>query len=403
MLWTFLRFDNKYYEELSVKEIKSPTTLHRTRFTSVRIALILLAACLPASLMAAPLPSEHQRILYLRGDFSDVSIGISDEAWLSRLSSIHTELDQYWGTHSYGRIKSFTAEYTEAFTFTGNSTDYFNLDTARMLMWDQATQAGYDLSTYDHIVLSYPRIDHNEDAGAWGVFGNIWLPGDEPSASGLIHESGHSFGLHHAGAIEGAPGVVYPGEEREGRDGLFMMGSDSPGRIGDFSTINLPMRYELNLIGDNYIHRAESDGTYRIWEFELDNLPSVRTLGVRVDVNGADFWVSFDPKMVDRWALYDSAGFANGIIVHKKSGTKTDILDFTPGSYSGAPGEEDYIDVRDGGALQVGSFYQFPNSRVSFRPVQIGVENGIRYIDVEITTDDSYKARVLPSILHYLN
>lgn len=327
--------------------------------------------------------ADDMDILYIRGEFTDKPMTINNQTWRNRLNTLNVSLNRYWVKHSYKKITAIRATYTQELTFPGVSGDYMDVHKLRSTARNMASNAGFNLQDYDHVVYSYPSIKHSREFGALGSPGNIWLPGENPFDGGLIHEFGHALGLGHAHSIEGASGVIYPGEVRGGRDGLFMMGSDGQGRIGDYSTINLPMRYQTKFIDDRYIPIAKTDSTYRIWEFELDSLPSVRNLGVRVNVNGEDFWISYAPKMAERWANFDSAGFARGVLVHRKNNAVTSTLDFTPGSFNGTKNEEDFKDTRDG-ALQIGSSYNFPNSNVSIRPKSTGSAGGIRFIDVEI-------------------
>jgi len=265
--------------------------------------------------------ADPQTILYIRAEFPDKQMTISDAVWLQRLQTLNTRLDEYWTEHSYQAITSVDATYTQEFMMPGPLADYFNVSDLRAEMRNLATNAGFTMSNFDHVLYSYPSIPHNISFGALGSPGNIWLPGENPFDGGLIHEYGHALGVGHANSIEGAAGVVFPGARREGRDGLHMMGSDGFQRIGDYSTTNLPMKYKMGFIDDSYIPRIVNDGVIRIWESELTALPSVRNMGARVDVNGDDFWISFAPKMVERWANFNSAGFANGVIVQRLSGS----------------------------------------------------------------------------------
>ena len=329
------------------------------------------------------------KILYILSDFKDKRIGLSDENWTKHLQKLNQRLDAYWRVHSYQSIRSIQGTWTKRFTMPEKSTAYMNVQKVRTVQRTLAKKAGFHPRQYDHVVYCYPSIKHSISFGALGSPGNIWLPGQNPFDGGLIHEFGHAMGVGHSQAIEGRGKVVYPGQLREGRDGLYMMGSDGGGRIGDFSTINLPMRWMMGFVdAQKYAPQVQKSGVFRIWDHELLKLPSPRHLGLRLDVQGKDFWVTFAPKMVKRWAKFQSQGFARGVIVHQVEGRRTHLLDFTPGSFSGTKNEEDYKDTRDG-ALQIGKSFQFPKSAVQLRPLRVGEKGGLKYIDIEIKVPES--------------
>ncbi|MEM8709996.1 MAG: hypothetical protein AAGG01_03520, partial [Planctomycetota bacterium] len=248
-----------------------------------------------------------------------------------------------------------------------------------------AEGAGYVINDYDHIVLSYPSAPHTFSFGALGTPGTVWMPGSNPWGPGFIHELGHAFGVGHASHYEGGPNV-FPGQHREGRDGLFMMGSEG-GAMGGRSTINMPMRYAMNHAGDAQVKNVDGPQVVRLFEFELAAYPDGKYMAARIDAPGVlnrDWWLSFAPTMVDRWSAFNSEGFGRGIIVQELNGSITRSLDFTPQSQGGiGTNEEDYVDSRDG-ALQIDQRFTFPGTELSLEPLAIGVQDGLRWIDVAI-------------------
>ncbi len=342
-----------------------------------------------------------QRILWVRAEFPDTAMGLTEAVWRARLDILSSRMAGYWNLHSY-RTQAFTIAYTPILqmpqpALTPDS-PYLDVGVLRAQMRQKATDAGLVLSDFDHLILSYPSIPSNSSFGALGTPGTIWLPGTAPFDGGLIHEFGHALGVGHAHSIE-ALGVPFPGQRREGRDGLVMMGSDNEAlgldRVGDYSTINLPMRWRMGFFPNTYLASPTTSGTYRIYEHELPTLPSNSTLplGLRIRVGSDDFWLTYNPQMAVRWGNYNGAGWAQGLIVHRLIGDITDLLDFTPGSQGGTGDEADYVDTRDG-ALTVGRSYTFPSTSpaggVILRPTATGTAEGLRYIELALTIPPSF-------------
>lgn len=328
-------------------------------------------------------------LLYIRAEWSDGLMALTDAEWESRLGGIHAEADDYWQFHSSSAITGFTSAVTGRLLMAGPAPtpdDPADPGTVRAEMRALAQAAGFVLGDYDHVVLSYPSVAHTFSFGALGTPGTVWMPGSNPWGPGFIHEMGHAFAVGHANHWEGGPDVL-PGVPREGRDGLFMMGSEGGGIIGGRSTINMPMRFLMGHTGTGNVGRALESGVVRLHEFELATNPQGKLTAVRVVVDGTspgDWWLSFAPKMVERWASFGSDGFGRGIIAHQLIGSTTRSIDFTPQSIGGVgTNEEDYIDCRDG-ALQIGNAFTFPGSDVTIEPLQTGEDNGVRWIEVMI-------------------
>ncbi|MEM8712548.1 MAG: hypothetical protein AAGG01_16460, partial [Planctomycetota bacterium] len=51
-------------------------------------------------------------LLFIRADWSDRTMGISDALWTTRLNGIHGEGETYWQFHSAGAITNHTAAIT---------------------------------------------------------------------------------------------------------------------------------------------------------------------------------------------------------------------------------------------------------------------------------------------------
>ncbi len=360
--------------------------MHASGYIRPSALVALLSSLLPVLPAAAgsgqPKPREI-RVLVVRAEFPDRKMELGESEWKREWGTLQEKLADYWKRHSYGIIEDIPMECTGRLELPEASTNYFDVQELRKAMRRAAEKEGYRLSEYDQVVLSYPSIRHNISFGGLGTPGTVWLPGSNPFDGGYIHEFGHALGVGHANAVEG-DGVPYPGEHREGRDGLFMMGSEGQGRVGDYSTINLPMRYRMGFVGDDHLERAKGRGVYRIYDFERERLAEKRTLGVRVEVEGKDFWITYAPAMADRWSRFNAEGFERGVLLHELRGSVTDILDFTPGS-QGTGSTADFIDTRDG-ALQIGTSFAFPGTTVVVEPLKTGRTGNWRWIEVGIDT-----------------
>lgn len=362
---------------------------------SCRPSLRLLAAALLAPSIVGAV--EPETVLYIRAEFNDRPFGVSDATNLQRLQTINAVAEDFWVFNSYGELSEFQSDYTEMFQLPDALTpdspfeSGANVFAIRSAMRDAAANAGWALNNYDQVVLSFPGVDQFP-AGALGTPGTIWMPSDNPNADGFTHEFGHALGVGHASAIEGGA-QTYPGEHREGRDGLWMMGSENgvaavSGRPRR-APVNLPMRQTMGFVDDQLVQQVTEDGVFRIHAFDRESLQGDvelnRSLAAVFESDNREWWVSFAPSLADRWADFNGHVWTDGAIVQQRSGQITRILDFTPASQGGTGNEEDYVDTRDG-ALRVGMSYSFPENGVSLATLANGVSNdGVPWIDVQIS------------------
>ncbi len=328
-----------------------------------------------------------ERILFIRAEFTNAPMPMTHDVWLNELIGVKEAAETFFVRNSYGRIAGYDADYTPVLTLPGVSTDYIgDIALITYAMLDAARDAGFDVDAYDHQVLSYPGV-LNQNFGAAALPGRVWLPGEYPWAPGFIHEMGHSYNVGHAGAIEGN-GVPYPGVYREGRDGLFVMGSDD----GDMYQMPLPMKYTIGWVDDQHIVDIDSGnyGTYRIYAFDRDTLPEAKTLGLRFEADGRTFWISFAPGLAQLYDEHGGAVWEEGVIVQMQDFSRTFLLDFTPGS-QGEGDSADWIDTRDG-ALTLGMTYTFPNGGPIIRPIAVGETDGWKWIEVRVIPEPATAA-----------
>lgn len=371
-------------------------------------ARILFALLLQTAIQAAVLSglgprllAAPQDILYIRAEFLDKSIGggangadISDATWLSRLATMNDYAEEYWVYNSYQQISEFDPDYTDVYTLDPIGAFSNNVASSiRSAMRNAAASGGWNLSDYDQVVYSFPSVP-NLGGGALGSPGNIWMPSANPWPPGFTHEFGHALGVGHASSFEGLNGAVYPGEHREGRDGLWMMGSESSvasiaGRP-ERAPINLPMRYKMGFVDEALVKRLPENASevVRIHAFDRPSLAgdieADRSLAAVFEHDGREWWVSFAPTLAQRWVAFNGDVWADGVIVHELTGDITRVLDLTPGSQGGVGNTEDYIDTRDG-ALRVGQSFTFPDSSLQLAPLDSGVSpDGVPWIDFAI-------------------
>lgn len=361
------------------------------------VAVVVLAFSACVSNAAAP-----ERVLYIRADFSDKPIGISESLWHARVTSLDDYAEDFWVHNTYGEISEFQSSITDVFTLGPALTEDSpfdsgaNINAINSAMRNAAQNAGWSVNSFDQVILLFPGIP-GFPAGALGTPGTVWLPGNNPFNGGYVHEFGHALGLGHAHHWEG-DGLVYPGEFRGGRDGLWMMGSDGNVNLsfdgGRRAPINLPMRHRIGALDEQLVNRPEESGVFRIHEFTRADISGDvalgRSLATVFNHDGNEFWISFAPDLSELWQGFNASGWSNGIVVSDLSGAVTHSLDFTPGSQGGTGNEADYVDSRDG-ALVVGQSYTFPNSDITLAPLQTGVSSdGVRWIDVQLALDGQF-------------
>ncbi len=333
--------------------------------------------------------------LYIFAEWPDKSLP-QRSTMIARWQESENIAETYWNFHSLGKVTGFSGDFTSKFTFSEAAPTADNLGnyiTLSQRMRAMAVSDGHNLDDYDHIVYSLPSYPDNRSFGALGSPGFVFFPGSTPVTAGFIHELGHAFGFSHANTFEGGSNIL-PGTHAEGRDGLFMMGSDGSVQAAAGvplrrSTTNAPSKFVMRHLTEDNIHRVKFSGTTaRIYDSEVASATPGQMMAAVIDVPSGfgqgEWWFSYVPKMTEHWSEFNAESWADGIVAHRLEGNRTHSIDFTPGSQGGTGNDKDYVDTRDG-ALRVGQSYTFPDSGSTVSPLAIGETDGNRWIDVTFT------------------
>lgn len=331
------------------------------------------------------------RMLVVRANFADRTIKLNDDIWGNRADALFAFADPYYQEQSYGTVTSIDHDVTPIFQFdTSWATFKGKEGELAKAMKKRASENGWDLTEYHHIVLSHPSIDG--PYGALGTPGTIWMPGDNPWPPGFAHELGHAFGVGHANAWEGGA-QSWPGTHMEGVDANFTMGS---GPVG--TPWNLPMKYRVAWVPRENILviRPNTTWTYRLFQFDTDALTPQRTIGLRAFVADQDCWISYAPDHAN-WKEHGVSpdAFTNGLFVHTLKGAITRVVDATPGTIAdpnpdpSRPTMQSFWDTKDamlqvGRTLKISQRNTHPEAELVVKPIAIGATDGVKWIDVQV-------------------
>lgn len=226
------------------------------------------------------------------------------------------------------------------FTIANNSS-LCDTNTISSLSNTAAQNAGFDLTTYRHLVYVFPQI-----ACGWAGLSSVggspsstWVTGNELKLGVVAHELGHAIGLWHAHSFDcgidtlGANCVHW-----EYGDTLDMMGSSS----AHFSTFQKERLGWLNTASTPSITTVMSDGTYQVTPYALLSTgpKALKILKSTDPATGQRTWyyvefrqaVGFDTV----FSTYNgNTNILKGVAIHfgtEANGNSSYLLDMTPNS-----------------------------------------------------------------------
>lgn len=229
-----------------------------------------------------------------------------------------------------------------------------------------ATNAGIDVSSYNHYVYVFP----NTTACPWGgqgtVGGNpgsVWLNGDLRVAE-VIHELGHNLGLLHSHGLEcGAASVGTGCTSVEYGDPLDVMGSSNTGHFNAYQKERLGW---LNSGSFPPITTVQASGTFTLSAYEAANtsVKALKILKSTDPVTGAKTWYYVEYRTATGSDSFISSLYGtnvpNGVVVHTGADIGGSVLlDMTPASSTSYT--FDWYDP----ALPVGRTYTDPAAGVT--------------------------------------
>jgi len=219
---------------------------------------------------------------------------------------------------------------------------------------EAASNAGYDLTSYDRLVIAYPQ-------NACSFWGSSTV-GGEPSRAQLNgdlelaltgHELGHGLGLSHAhslvcddGSVLGPGSAVYGStpwpncSKLEYGDGLDIMGWSPSGHFSAFQKERLGW---LGYGNSPAIVQIDTDDSYELSPYAApdDGNPKALKILKAEDANGLKTWyyleyrqaVGFDTYIDSNLNSMDESNVLNGVTVHVQygiGGNSLYLLDMTP-------------------------------------------------------------------------
>lgn len=237
--------------------------------------------------------------------------------------------------------------------FDGATCDYGRIAT---LAQQAAAAAGFDLSSYNRYVYSFPGL-----ACGWSGLGTVggspshaWINGG-PTRTLLSHELGHNLGLYHSHAYEcGSTTLGTNCASYEYSDYLDTMGSGS-GHYNAFQKERLGWL-------PNATHTIQSSGVYELELYETAPGPKPKVLKIQ-KAPGQWYYVEYRQPIGFDGFLLSNDNVRNGVVIHMgtpSNGNSSHILDMTPETNS-------WYDP----ALEVGRSFSDPSTGLAITPLWV--------------------------------
>lgn len=211
--------------------------------------------------------------------------------------------------------------------------NYYRINPNNLIpdLWTAATNSGYNLVDYDFFAFSYPVIGGGAfTGGAYGVPGKVEMRFEgNQELSTFVHETGHAYGLGHAGFWRALTGSGYFGHlmhtNFENRKIEFTPYGDpfdpmavnfrtqSDGtRLFPAGHFSMFAKAYLNWIKPEEVITVVTNGIYRVYRFDhKDARANAGThLALQIplpDRNPEQIWVGFRRNFTNPYSIYSGA------------------------------------------------------------------------------------------------
>jgi NPCBM-associated, NEW3 domain of alpha-galactosidase. len=241
----------------------------------------------------------------------------------------------YYRENSYGQT-SLSGDVFGWFTIPVSST---SCDTSAIATYAQqaATNAGANLSTYNHYVYAFPKTTACVFSGRSTVGGSpsqSWINTNSIALPVLGHELGHSFGLFHSRSMDCGTAVIGGTcTTDEYGDSFDNMGATEGAHFNSFQKERLGW---LNSGGAPPLQTITASGTYWIDAYETSgsSVKGLKILKSTDPTTGNKTWYYLEHRTASGFDNYLSYyGVQNGVVVRtgaEGNGTDTYLLDMTP-------------------------------------------------------------------------
>lgn len=322
-----LKKDNKELSlHFAAKQPKHLLTGSQVRVKGVQVgeALALASGNTNVQALSAALPNTlgEQRVLVMLVNFQDNPQKQPFTIDFAR-AEVFSKTDRFFRENSYGQTW-LTGDVFGWYTIPLDSTvcNYSQLAT---LARQAATNAGFDVSSYDRYVYGFPRNACNWSGLATLGGSNAWINGGF-SQTTISHELGHTLGLYHSHAYEcGSTTLGTSCATLEYADYFDTMGF-GPGHYNAFQ------KERLGWWLPEATHTVQSNGEYVLDLYET--LPGSKPKILKIQkAPGQWYYVEYRQPVGFDGFLLSNDNVRNGVLIHKgteSSGNSSYLLDMTP-------------------------------------------------------------------------